>query len=195
MDHWTCWSAVQRATTVLQLPPRHLLIQISIWLFQEIFPKTIEWSLTKNIFYWFNYILLQHLEYNLMCKLSIIYYWTIERENNTGTIGHNVVWPNSCVPGFQENAKKITSICRIIWCQEMDRWTFQKLQNMRKHDIGNEWYEMVFSATILHYRAILCIGPVGLMWWILVWTMPQVQGWSLDLLICSPGCHHCAANQ
>ena len=34
-------------------------------------------------------------------------------------------------------------------------------------------------------------GQPGLMRWILIWNMPLVQDWSLDLLTCSPARYHC----
>ena len=42
-----------------------------------------------------------------------------------------------------------------------------------------------------HGKAILGRGYPGLMRWILVWTMPQVQDQWLDLLTCSPVCYSC----
>ena len=51
---------------------------------------------------------------------------------------------------------------------------------------------MVFQATILHCKAILGRGRPGLMRWILVWIMPQMQDCSLDLLTSSPLRYHCA---
>ena len=53
----------------------------------------------------------------------------------------------------------------------------------------NEW--MVLLAMTLHCKAILGQGHLGLMRWNLVWMMPQVQDWSLDLLTCSPVRCHC----
>ena len=47
---------------------------------------------------------------------------------------------------------------------------------------------MVFQATVC---AILGWRQAGLMRWILVWNMPQVQDQLLDLLTCSPTRYHC----
>ena len=44
---------------------------------------------------------------------------------------------------------------------------------------------MLFQATILHCKALLCRGQSGLMRWILVWSMSQMLNRSLDLLICA----------
>ena len=51
---------------------------------------------------------------------------------------------------------------------------------------------MVLLATILHCKAILGQGQPGLLRWILVWIMPQVQDWLVEQLICSPMRYHCA---
>ena len=59
-----------------------------------------------------------------------------------------------------------------------------------KNEWMNEW--MVFQATILYCKALLGWEQPGLMSWILVWAMPQVQNRSLDLLTCSPMCYHSA---
>ena len=55
----------------------------------------------------------------------------------------------------------------------------------------NEWMNvwMVFQAIILHCNATLFQGQHGLMRGVLIWTMPQMQYWSLDLLTCSPACY------
>ena len=58
-------------------------------------------------------------------------------------------------------------------------------------DWMNEWWP-VFSATILHCKAVLGQGQPGQMRWILVWNMPQVQGQFLKLLTCFWAYYHCA---
>ena len=56
----------------------------------------------------------------------------------------------------------------------------------------SEWF--VFKVTILHCEAILDWGQFGLMRWILVCIMPQVQDQSLDLLTSSHAHYHCATD-
>ena len=47
---------------------------------------------------------------------------------------------------------------------------------------------------ILHCKAILSPGQPGLTKWILLWIMPLVQDYSLDLLTCSPVRYHWATD-
>ena len=48
----------------------------------------------------------------------------------------------------------------------------------------------MFETTILHCKAITGWGQLGLMRWMLVWILSQVQDWYFDLLTYSPV--HCA---
>ena len=50
---------------------------------------------------------------------------------------------------------------------------------------------MVLQAMMLHWKAILGWGQAGLMRWILVWIISEVQDWLLGLLTCSPVCYPC----
>ena len=59
-------------------------------------------------------------------------------------------------------------------------------------DVDSVIQWMASWVTILHSKAILGLGQLELMRWNLVWIMPQVQAWSLDLLTCSPACYDCA---
>ena len=55
-----------------------------------------------------------------------------------------------------------------------------------------KWNEWCLSPQFCT-KATLGRGQPGLMKWIVVWIMPQVQHKSLNLLTCSPVHHHCAA--
>ena len=51
---------------------------------------------------------------------------------------------------------------------------------------------MVLQTTILTCKAILGREQTGIIRWISVWIMPQVQDRSMDLLTGSPALYHCA---
>ena len=79
------------------------------------------------------------------------------------------------------------SICGLeqyfTWCFKWSNGR-QQLENMK-------W--MVFLAMILHCKGIL--AKPGIMKWILVWIMPQLQDWSLHLFYLQssmlPLCYDC----
>ena len=59
---------------------------------------------------------------------------------------------------------------------------------------SDKWNDWCFRPRFCNCKAILGWGQPGLMRWILLWIMPLVQDWSLNLLTSTPACYHCTTD-
>ena len=60
-----------------------------------------------------------------------------------------------------------------------------------KH-ISLKWNEWCFRPQLS--KTWLGLEQPGLMRWVLLWIMPQVQDWSIDLLTSNPWCYYCTTD-